>query len=69
MDEKEIELNPGNYGKDCPGNGEHIDKNGYFIPCLCDACDFMMCCLESNWREKCITCKESECPHFRKRKS
>lgn len=69
MNETELQLIPGNYGKDCPGNGERTDQSGFFIPCQCDACDYMLCCLESNWQEKCVTCAESKCPHFINRKS
>ena len=31
------ELIPGNNGKDCPGNGEHIDENGDIIDCDYDS--------------------------------
>ena len=37
-----IELIPGNNGLDCPGNGEHKDKNGNYIECCCDECDYMI---------------------------
>ena len=43
-----IELIPGNGGKDCPGNGEHTDKNGHLIECCCDECDFAILCEENN---------------------
>ena len=42
--DKEIVFRPGNQGKDCPGNGKHIDANGNLIECCCDECDFLMCC-------------------------
>ena len=41
-----IELTPGNGGKDCLGNGEHVDEKGNLIECCCDECDYLICCLE-----------------------
>ena len=41
-----IKLTPGNEGKDCDGNGEHFDEDGYLIECCCDECDFLMMCME-----------------------
>ena len=43
--ENEITLVPGNGGKDCPGNGEHHDKDGNLIECQCDECDYLLLCL------------------------
>lgn len=57
-----IELIPGNNGNDCPGNGEHYDKNGNRIECCCDECDYMLCCLESHGKENCKICSDSKCP-------
>ena len=37
-------LKPGNRGKDCYGNGEHRDKDGYIIECCCDECDYFLEC-------------------------
>jgi len=51
-------LTPGNFGKDCLGNGNHIG-----IACCCDECDYMMCCLEDHSEEKCLNCKDPYCPH------
>jgi len=59
-----IMLVPGNYGKDCPGNGLHKDSNGNIIECLCDECDFLLCCTEENYKEACEGCPETECPRL-----
>jgi len=56
-------LIPGNNGRDCPGNGEHFDKNGELIGICCDECDFYICCITENIREKCMLCNHKECPH------
>ena len=45
MDESKIELMPANYGRDCIGNGKHKNEEGKIIECLCDECDYMICCL------------------------
>ncbi len=37
-------LTPGNEGKDCFGNGEHIDEFGNLIECCCDECDYYLDC-------------------------
>ena len=37
-------LTPGNGGKDCFGNWEHIDENGELIECCCDECDYYLDC-------------------------
>lgn len=50
-------LIPGNWGKDCPGNGENTD-----IECCCDACDYLLCCIEENDPESCATCDDQQCP-------
>ncbi len=50
-------LTPGNMGRDCLGNGEHLE-----IECCCDACDYLICCLESHNRELCLTCDDRSCP-------
>ena len=56
-----IELTPGNYGKDCLGNGEHFDKSGNIIECCCDECDYMMCCFSDDWYKRCNTCHVTNC--------
>ena len=56
-----MELIPGN--QDCPGNGEHVDKNGNTIDCCYDECDDMMCCLETHPQSSCKTCTDTKCPH------
>ena len=68
-----IELKPGNDGVDCLGNGKHIDKNGDYIECCCDECDYMLCCLKTHQEQICKTCTDNQCPHstketFEKRK-
>ena len=37
-----IKLIPGDGGKNCPANGEHVDEFGNLIECCCDECDFLM---------------------------
>lgn len=54
-----IFLTPGNYGKDCLGNGEHFDNFGKLINCCCDECDYLICCL---FETNCIECIDSDCP-------
>lgn len=55
-----IELIPGNFGKDCLGNGEHYDKNGNLLPICCDECDFYICCASE--KTDCENCLEYRCP-------
>ena len=38
------ELIPGNYGRDCPGNGEHQGGE-----CCCEECDYMLLCFP-DWK-------------------
>ena len=61
-----VELIPGNGGKNCPGNGEHIDEYGVPIECCCDECDYMLCCYEG-----CLgaVCDDPACPHAQKNKA
>ena len=54
-------LTPGNQGIDCLGNGEHVDKNGKNIECCCDECDYLICCSDSKWQERCKSCTEYNC--------
>ena len=61
-----IELTPGNWGKDCKGNGMCIDDNGDSIECCCDECDFMMCCFTCDWKERCKSCNHIDCPRKEK---
>lgn len=60
VEENEMKLFPGNEGKDCPGNGTNVDKNGKII-CLCDECDYMMCCFPEYGGEECEICPDNEC--------
>ena len=57
-----IELTPGNLGKDCLGNGEHFDEDGIPYELCCDECDYMLCCLTDDWKERCKSCDDTECP-------
>lgn len=57
-----IKLTPGNYGKNCKGNGEHRDWRGRVIECCCDECDYYMCCYEMQNDDECVTCANSDCP-------
>ena len=43
IDVKGTTIIPGNNGEDCPGNGEHYDKNGTLIEMCCDECDYNEC--------------------------
>ncbi len=56
-----IILTPGNHGKDCLGNGKHYDENGNPLDLCCDECDYLMCCFNDDWEEKCKHCQRSEC--------
>lgn len=58
-----IELTPGNFGKDCLGNGFHVDEKGKNIECCCDECDYMRCCFETPTMKECGACNDRECPH------
>lgn len=62
LDVTGIPLVPGNNGKDCLGNGEKIDEYGNLIPCCCDECDYMQCCLESHSQDLCRICTDEHCP-------
>lgn len=57
IDTTGIVLTPGNFGKDCMGNGKHEG-----IECCCDECDYAQCCLESFNAEECLSCKDLDCP-------
>ena len=52
-----IVLIPGNFGNDCPGNGE----NGEY-ECCCNECDYMLCCLGEHDPKTCVTCDDKACP-------
>jgi len=51
-----IELNPGNHGDDCIGNGLNKD-----LECCCDECDYLLCCASEDFLSSCVTCKELSC--------
>ena len=59
IDVTEIVLIPGNLGKDCPGNGEWPE-----IECCCEECDYMLCCVDSDWYIRCGDCKDLDCPRI-----
>ena len=50
-----IELIPGNFGKDCPGNGDESE-------CCCDECDYYLCCITEKWQTLCEKCTDADCP-------
>lgn len=43
-DHREIILTPGNGGKNCFGNGTHLDKNGTILEYCCDECAYFLEC-------------------------
>ena len=51
-----IELIPGNFGMDCPGNGERGNE------CCCDECDYLQCCVAENYPKLCADCNDKVCP-------
>ena len=53
-----IKLTPGNWGKDCLGNGKHYDEMGDLIECCCDECDYLMCCV---YESRCKKCNDEQC--------
>lgn len=59
LDVTGVELFPGNFGQECPGNGEHVD-----IECCCEECDYMLCCTDDRWVERCEKCGNAECPRY-----
>ena len=62
IDSTGIILTPGNGGKDCMGNGLHIDSTGKIIEACCDECDYLKCCTESV--TDCAICDDINCPRF-----
>lgn len=62
-------LIPGNDGKDCPGNGVHVDEKGEPIECCCNECDYLICCCEEYKQIKCMDCTNSDCPRRGKAES
>ena len=55
MDTTGTTLIPGNFGKDCPGNGEQ----GF--PCCCEECDYYICCLNESDPDCCGLCSDEQC--------
>ena len=54
---------PGDEGRLCRYNGKHYTVFGGKIECECDGCDYAMCCLEMEGREKCRRCRDAACPY------
>ena len=52
-----IILIPGNHGKDCPGNGENPE-----LECCCNECDYLLCCVDTDYPKQCENCKDNYCP-------
>ena len=61
-------LTPGNSGKNCKGNGTHLNLFGKLIPCCCDECSYLMCCLENFDYKECENCNVQGCPHLKSQK-
>lgn len=57
MDVTGTPLVPGNFGRDCPGNGENTPSE-----CCCEECDFMLCCILEDWMQRCGGCLHQDCP-------
>lgn len=54
-------LTPGNFGRDCFGNGKYTNENGEVIECCCDECDYFLCCYLS---VDCTKCTNDSCPRY-----
>ena len=50
---KRIVLFPGNQGMDCQGNGLNFGENGEQVECCCDECNYLSCCNDEKYFEKC----------------
>ena len=51
--EPEIELTPGNGGRDCLGNGNHFDENGEPIEIRCENREYyILCQMDADWDEE-----------------
>jgi len=60
-----VELTPGNFGKNCLGNGKHFDKNGEPIECCCEECDYLLCCTSAQYYTDCVKCGVKKCPNYK----
>lgn len=58
-----IVLTPGNCGVNCLGNGLHKNFLKQTIPCCCDECDYMICCLTDHDNNTCTICNDQNCPY------
>lgn len=65
IDPSGVRLTPGNFGKDCLGNGKHLTKRGKRIECCCDECDYLLCCADESYSQKCAACAEKNCPRLK----
>ena len=54
-----VKLIPGNYGKDCPGNG-----TSPIIECCCNESDYFLCCIDEEYPKSCEECKDPKCPRI-----
>ena len=61
---QEIELMPGNEGKECLGNGTVPG-----IECQCDECDYLMCCTPEYSIGSCEECNLWDCPRKQNKNS
>ena len=61
FDSTGVILTPGNFGRDCFGNGEHSDEDGKVIECCCDECNYLFCCC--NFVD-CSKCGNESCPRY-----
>jgi len=59
-------LTPGNFGKDCLGDGRHYDKKGKLIECCCEDCGYLLCCTSEFSEADCKRCKHRRCPRNEK---
>ena len=55
-------LTPGNFVKDCLGDGRHFDKKGKRIECCCNECGYLLCCTEEDFEKACGECVDLRCP-------
>ncbi len=65
---RKLRILPGNLGRDCPGNGMHHNGRKGKFWCLCEECDYMMCCLEEHDEKECETCMDEQCVRAKNKK-
>ncbi len=59
-----VVLTPGNFGRECSGNGFHKNEYGETIECCCDECDYLLCC--TSVATDCETCKDLLYPRIKR---